>query len=759
MDKVSQPLRVLIVEDNPNDAELVLRELRRAGFNPEWKRVDTEVEFSRGLDPALDIILSDYSMPQFTGLRALELLKGRGLEIPFIIVSGTIGEETAVEAMRSGATDYLLKDRLGRLGQAVEHALEKKRLRDERKRMQEQLLLQSTAVETAGNAVLVTDRRGAILWVNPAFTVLTGYTAKEVLGKTPRVLKSGEHDEAFYRDLWKTILSGETWRGEFTNRRKDGSLFYDEHTISPVRFEGGAITHFIGIMHDVTERRKAAEELNEQVDIINHARDAIIIRNFVDQRITFWNYGAERLYGWSASEAIGRQIGELILANPGEVETNAGVIASTGEFHGEVKQRTKEGKELIVEARASLISTSDGTPRSVLVINTDVTEQKKLETQLLRAQRLESIGTLASGVAHDLNNILAPVLMGAAVLRRTEMPPEDEAILATIEACAQRGADVVKQVLTFARGVEGQRVTINPSHLVEEIIDIAKKTFPKSIQIAGRYPEDLWPIEGDPTQLHQVLLNLFVNARDAMPAGGALTILAENFPVDEHYASMMPGAKTGPHVIFEVKDTGMGITPQNMDKIFDPFFTTKELDYGTGLGLSTAIGIVKSHGGFVSVSSEIGRGTTFKVYLPAKMGALETAKNSTATPLPRAKGELLLVVDDEKPFLQIAQALLEDQGYRVLTAGDGTEALAIFALRKDEIKLVLTDLAMPLMDGVALIRTLQKMKPDVRVIASTGTGGQKQRAHELADLNVCACLTKPYTKNKLLNALQDALNP
>jgi two-component system, cell cycle sensor histidine kinase and response regulator CckA len=636
MDKLPQPLRVLIVEDNPNDAELILLELRRAGFDPDWKRVDTEEEFSSSLDPRLDIILSDYVMPQFSGLRALDALNNSGLEIPFIIVSGTIGEETAVAAMRSGAADYLLKDRLGRLGQAVERALEKKRLRD--------------------------------------------------------------------------------------------------------------------------ERRQADERLREQTQIINEARDAIVIRNFADQKVTFWNYGAERLYGWTAGEAIGRQVGELILVNPGEVENDAKMIASTGEFHGEVKQCNKEGKELIVEVRASLIRNPDGTPRSVVVINTDVTEQKKLEMQLLRAQRLESIGTLASGVAHDLNNILAPIMMGAAVLHRTEMPPEDVAILSTIETCAQRGANVVRQVLTFARGIEGERVTINPSHLVEEIMDIAKKTFPKSIQIARHYPEDLWPIEGDPTQLHQVLLNLFVNARDAMPAGGKLNISSENFPVDEHYASMMPGAKTGPHVIFEVKDTGMGITPQNIEKIFDPFFTTKEFEHGTGLGLSTVIGIVKSHSGFVSVSSEIGRGTTFKVYLPAKVGALEALKKSTATAPPRAKGELLLVVDDEKPFLQVAQALLEGHGYRVLTAGDGTEALAIFAIRKDEIRLVLTDLAMPLMDGVALIRTLQKMKPEVQVIASTGTGGQKHRAHELAELNVHACLMKPYNKNKLLKILHNALN-
>jgi CheY-like chemotaxis protein len=378
--------------------------------------------------------------------------------------------------------------------------------------------------------------------------------------------------------------------------------------------------------------------------------------------------------------------------------------------------------------------------------------------QLLRAQRLESIGTLASGVAHDLNNILAPIMMGAAVLRRSEMAADDEAILSTIETCAQRGADVVKQVLAFARGVEGERVSLNPPHLIEEIVDIAKQTFPKSIRIAGSYPEDLWPVEGDPTQLHQVLLNLSVNARDAMPVGGTLTLSAENFPVDENYAIMTPGAKPGPHVRFEVTDTGMGIPPQNIDKIFDPFFSTKDLGHGTGLGLSSAIGIVKSHGGFIGVYSEIGRGSTFKVYLPARAGERETSKASGAIVLPRARGELLLLVDDEKAILQVARALLEGHGYRVLTAEDATEALAIFALRKDEIKLVLTDLAMPLLDGIALIRTLQRMKPDVRIIASTGRGSQEQHAHELSGLKVRSCLTKPYNKNELLKALHDALN-
>jgi two-component system cell cycle sensor histidine kinase/response regulator CckA len=633
----TQPLRVLIVEDNPNDAELVLRELGHAGFNPDWNRVDTEAEFSASLDSKIDLILSDYSMPQFCGLRALEILKERGLEIPFILVSGTIGEETAVAAIRSGAADYLLKDRLARLGEAVKHALSQKRLQDERK--------------------------------------------------------------------------------------------------------------------------KSEKLLREQADIIDRAHDAIVARDFETDRITIWNTGAERLYGWSASEALGRPLGELIFTGSTDRATLLKLLIAAGEFHGEIKHRARDGREVIVDARVTLVRDDDGTPRSVLGIGTDNTEQKKLEAQLLRAQRLESIGTLASGVAHDLNNILSPILLGTSLLQRTKSSKADSALLSTIEACARRGADIVKQVLTFARGANGERLLLQPAHLINDIAGIAQQTFPKTITVRTRFSESLSPIEGDPTQLHQVLLNLSVNARDAMPAGGTLTLTAENFFVDEHYAKMTPGAKAGPHVLIEVNDTGMGISRDIMDKIFDPFFTTKELGHGTGLGLSTVIGIVRSHGGFLSVCSEVGRGATFKIFLPARANAAEALPERERVSLPKANGELLLIVDDEKAILQVAQALLESHGYQVLTAGDATEALAIFALRKDEIDLVVTDLAMPLMDGVALIRTLQKMEPDVRVIASTGRGGEEQQLHDLAGLKVSACLTKPYSKDKLLTTLHDVLHP
>ena len=757
---MSGPLRVLILEDTPSDVELAVRELRRAGFDPEWECVETEEAFLQKIEDHFDIILSDYSMPQFDGIRALRLVKERGIQVPFILVSGTMGEETAVAAMKEGASDYLLKDRLARLGPAVAQALEQSKLRRER--------------EQAEEASRASEHRFALFMDNlPGFAWIKDEECRYVYANKTlrhRVMKDrewvGKTDEEMWppelsavyqanereviatkapKETIETILQGEERRTALISR-------------FPILNEKGEVAFVCGIGIDVTEQKQAEERLRGQADIINRAHDAIIIRDFETNRITFWNAGAERVYGWTAEEAVGRSIADLLFADPKQIELLSKALGSLGEFRGEIRQITKDKKEVVVEGRATLVRDADGAPRTVLIINTDITEQKKLETQLLRAQRLESIGTLASGVAHDLNNILAPIMMGSAVLRRSKMTPDDEAILDTIEICAQRGGDIVKQVLNFARGAEGERLPLQAEPLIRDVAKIAEETFPKKITVRTNFSMALWAVIGDPTQLHQVLLNLCVNARDAMPAGGTLTLSAENFPVDEHYASMTPGAKPGPHVCFDVTDTGMGIPPQNLEKIFDPFFTTKELGHGTGLGLSSVIGIVKSHGGFMTVYSEIGRGTTFKVYLPAVVDKLERLAETPDTALPPAHGELLLLVDDEKAILQVARALLEGHGYRILTAEDATEALALFAMRKDEIKLVLTDLAMPLMDGVSLIRTLKKMKPDVRVIASTARGGLEQHADELESLKVGPCLIKPYNKNKLLKTLHEALN-
>ncbi len=393
----------------------------------------------------------------------------------------------------------------------------------------------------------------------------------------------------------------------------------------------------------------------------------------------------------------------------------------------------------------------------MLAINTDITERKKLEQQFLRAQRLESIGTLAGGIAHDLNNLLAPITMGVDLLKLFDPPPRSLPVIENIERSARRGTELVKQVLSFARGVEGARVTLQVRHILTEVESIATNTFPKNITVETRVPRDLWPVLADPTQLNQVVMNLCVNARDAMPAGGRLELAAGNAELDAQYAAMNRGMAPGRYVVIQVTDTGTGMPKEIIDRIFEPFFTTKELGKGTGLGLSTALGIVRSHGGFVNVYSEVGRGSTFKVYLPAhEAGEGPVADHHGVGPLPRGNGELILVVDDEASVLDITKQTLLAFGYRVVSAEDGAQAISCYALQRDEIALVLTDMMMPVMDGATLILALQRINPRVRIIAASGLKAN-QDVVRASSAGVKHFLPKPYSADVLLQLINQVL--
>jgi len=536
---------------------------------------------------------------------------------------------------------------------------------------------------------------------------------------------------------------------------RDGSVLHVESTWHEISFDGREAVLVLSI--DRTAQQRAEERNREQAKLLNLASDAIIVRD-LDQRLLFWNQGAERLYGWTTEEAEGAKTLDLFVTEKLQVMEAEVELLRKGVWSGQLTHKSKEGREVIVNSRWTLVRNEAGEPQSVLVIDTDITETKKLESQFLRAQRLESIGTLASGIAHDLNNILSPILMAVSILRRSLANPDDEKMLNIIESSAERGAGIVKQVLTFARGAEGERVLLQPKHLVSELSKIMAQTFPRNIDIQTNLPTDLWTVLGDATQLHQVLLNLCVNARDSMGnEGGTLTVAAENLAIDPHFASMNPGAQLGWHVALRVSDTGSGMSPETMDKIFDPFFTTKEVGKGTGLGLATVIGIVKGHGGFLTVQSEIGTGTTFSVFLPASRDA-EVAKKEEEAAVADGNGELILVVDDEAPIREALVGTLGAHGYRAYTAEDGTDALALYFQRKGEISVVLTDLAMGQMDGIALVRALRKIDPGVRVIVSSGHF-QKENMTILNGLGVKVLLEKPYTADKLLRAVRKVLEP
>jgi PAS domain S-box-containing protein len=1025
-------IRVLIAEDNPADAELVLRELRRAEFDPQWHRVETEADYRRSLRPDLDLILSDFEMPEFNGLRALELLKESGYEIPFIMVSGTIGEETSVVAIKKGAADYLMKDRLTRLGMAVSHALEEARLRrhslETEKALSESQGRFRVLFDVAEDAMF-TIHHELFVDCNIRGLALFGLPREQIVGR-PVFLNAvstqldGRDSEEKARELFQSAESGAPQSFEWILNRPDGKLVYCDVGLS--RFEQGdkvyiqaiarditewkraekvlrgvssqatglqrrrtlqefgiilalcamvffigyfsglsdiafqylqshnsgdgkrmdetmvtlvffclamlvfsyrrwresraetfsqkQISHAMGILHnemeakvqqrtsevvkvnealrievterkvaedavstiansmaaaqriahigswemglsnltelnantlhwsheifriagyepgevevsnelffrlvpaqehvriqeavksaiaqrmpyslvhrlirpsgeertvhelahvimdeknrplkligttqDITERKKADFQIAEQAALLDKAQDAIVTAD-LETKIQFWNKGAERMYGWSKEEATGKKIIELIAADPELIEDTMPALLEKGDDTNEVEHLTKDGRRLTVEARRTLIRDDDGKPQSLLAIYTDVTGKKKIEAQFMRAQRMESIGTLAGGIAHDLNNILAPIMMSIDLLKSDTDSPQTKEILETIETSAKRGADIVRQVLSFARGIESERIEIQPKHILKDLEHIIKDTFPKNVRMQFSVPNDTWTIWGDPTQVHQILLNLCVNARDAMPNGGTLTLGVENSVLDEHYAAMNTETKAGRYVNISVTDSGTGVLPAIRDKIFEPFFTTKDLSKGTGLGLSTVASIVKSHHGIIEVCSEIGKGTTFKVYLPAMEFSPNGRKEQPEqTSLPRGRGETVLVVDDEASILAITSQTLKAFGYRVLTATDGADAVAVYAQHPKEVTLVLTDMNMPVMDGPSVIRALKRMNPALKIVAASGLNANGGMTNT-SEIKVPYFLTKPYTAATLLKTLRQALD-
>ncbi len=504
-------------------------------------------------------------------------------------------------------------------------------------------------------------------------------------------------------------------------------------------------------------RKRAEEKIVEQAALLDKSQDAIVVID-LDGRCTFWNRCAERLYERTAQDVHGYAVDALICPDRAYFESARSAVMTHGEWRDEECQILRGAEAITVESQWTLVPGDNGAPKSILIVNTDVSERKKIESQFLRTQRIESIGTLAGGIAHDLNNVLAPILMSVEILRQKLADEQSQRMLSMLEATAKRGAGMVKQLLTFARGVDGERILLQPRHLIKEINKIITETFPKTIKFKSKIGDGLWTIKGDATQLHQVLVNLAVNARDAMLDGGQISLTAENAVIDAQHPAAGDGIKAGSYVLIKVSDTGTGIPAEILDKIFEPFFTTKPVGKGTGLGLSTVLGIVKSHGGFLQVETEANRGTTFLIYLPASDAGETAGDEAVLHSLPVGQGEVVLVVDDEPAVLAMLRETLESFGYRVLTAADGTEAVAIYTAQRREIKLVLTDMLMPHMDGPATIRVLRRIDPSLKIIAASGLM-DNERLRETTGEEGIPLLSKPYTAERLLVTVSQMLQP
>ncbi|MEH2194693.1 MAG: PAS domain S-box protein [Nostoc sp.] len=472
-------------------------------------------------------------------------------------------------------------------------------------------------IDAEPECIKLIARDGILLEINAEGLAMMEVESADVLiGKPIDAVIVPEYRAAF-ANFHKSICQGNKGTLEFEIVGFKGTRRYMETHAVPLRNESDGTFIHLALMRDITQQKQAEQKIREQGLLLDVSTEGILVRNIHNQ-ILFWNQGAERLYGWKAEEVVGKNVLQLLYKDISpQLEDAYLKVMNTGEWRGELHQLTREGKVIIVESRWILIRDDNGQPKSILSVNIEITQQKQLEAQLLRSQRLESIGTLAGGIVHDLNNILSPILMSVQLLQKKLPDSQSQQILQTLENNVKRGANLLKQVLSFARGIEGKRTIVQIQPLMAEIEQIIAQTFPKSIIFQADIAKNLWYIRGDITQVHQVLINLVVNARDAMPNGGILRIAAENMVIGEHSAQINIDGKVGSYVAIVVTDTGMGMSSEVQKRIFEPFFTTKEVGKGTGLGLSTALGIVKNHGGFVNVYSQVGRGTQFTVYLPA----------------------------------------------------------------------------------------------------------------------------------------------
>ncbi|MFN6568268.1 PAS domain S-box protein [Dendronalium sp. ChiSLP03b] len=566
------------------------------------------------------------------------------------------------------------------------------------------------------------------------------------MGATDKHLSQWIH---YYRQAERTQSPV---RFEYSFDTPQGQIWLSA-TVSPIAISSSKHPKFAYIVEDISQRKQAEHQIREQAALLDITTDAIVVQD-LSNKILFWNKSAENIYGWKAEEAINKNANQLFYSKalPQYREIYNSVLKN-GSWRGELQKISKSRTEITVESRWTLVLDEHSQAKSILVVDTDITQKKQLEKQFLRTQRMESIGTLASGIAHDLNNVLSPIVMSVQLLKNKCSDRNTQQILSIVESNAKRGANLVKQVLSFVRGIEGDRTVLQIKHLILEMQQIVQQTFPKTIVITTEIQTDLFSVCGDSTQLHQVLMNLCLNARDAMPDGGNLSITAENIFIDKNYTIMHLDAQVGTYIVLTISDTGLGIKNELLDKIFEPFFTTKQFSNGTGLGLSTVLGIIKGHGGFITVSSCVGKGTKFKVYLPAVH--TDTNQSLENIEMPTGYGEWILVVDDEAAIREITTSL-ENHNYKTINASDGVEAMAIYAQHQDKISAAIIDTIVPNMDGATTICALQNINPQLPIIAVSGLATSEQIPINQAS-GYIAFLPKPYTVQELLRLLHTVL--
>jgi PAS domain S-box-containing protein len=799
------PLRLLVVEDSDVDTLLLLRELQRAGYDIAHHRVDNAAAMTAALDRQhWDIVLGDYSMPAFSGTAALKLLRDRDPEVPFILVSGTIPEGIALEALRAGAQDYVTKGELQRLGPAVERELRDAEVRRERGRAQQALLERARLSELTGDVgvalacgveldetlqtcaealVRHLDAVVARIWtVDDAtdrshlrasaghFTPENGGRGSGPVGRYVKLIARGRRPHVSNEVGSDPVLSDEAWAARqgivafagyplIVQDRVAGVLAMfarqslSDSTLKTLAGVADALAVGIGRQHAEEARRETEERFTKifRANPVGIAISTLDTGTFLDANDAFL-----RTMGCTLQEVVGRSAVDLALWPDPAARARLLELLRAGPVHDhDVPLRALDGTPR--EVRLSLEHIEIGGETYLLSMVHDVTKKKMLERQLRQAQRLEVAGRLAGGVAHDFNNLLTVITSNGDLLLE-EMDQDDprREDVVEIRHAARRAADLTRQLLAFSRQQVLQPKVLDLNTIILGAEKMLERLIREDIQLNTMLASDLRFAMADPGQVEQIIVNLAVNARDAMPAGGLLTIETVNADVDESFVETHPGARAGSYVMLAVSDTGIGMDGQTQARMFEPFFTTKEVGKGAGLGLPTVYGIVQQSGGFISVYSEPGRGTSVKVHFPsAKDGLAPAAHGIDVVDVPRGT-ETVLLVEDDAAVRSVTRRVLEGQGYAVLDASDGATALHLAAHHRGPIHLLLTDVVMPVMGGPEVAQRLAQLRPDTRVLYASGYPDHAIVKNGILNPGI-AYIQKPFTVGELMRKVRDVL--
>jgi PAS domain S-box-containing protein len=745
-------LHALIVEDSENDAYLLLRNLERSDYRIVHERVETAQALGAALDrESWDILFCDFTMPRFSGQHALAIVKERDLDLPFIFVSGTLGEDLAVQAMKEGAHDYVMKNNLARLIPAMERELREANVRRLRRKAEEDMRISEYKYrhlfESLGDAAFLIDTAtGRIIDTNPQAEVLLGRPRAGILGMKENQLYAPQKGVGAMPALASA-------RGGFesTVLQKNGGIVPVYVSVSNLELYDRRF--FLALFHDITERKRSEQKIQEQANLLELAHDAIFVRS-LDEKIQYWNKGAEQLYGWSAEEVVNDDLGKMAHEDRNSFDKAKGILLEEGRWSGEVRKRTKDRRETVVASSWTLVRDGEGNPSSILVIDTDITEKKQMEVQFLRAQRLEVIGSLATGIAHDLNNILQVIITNLDLANSA--PAFDERLPKYLDD-ASRGVDratnLARRLLAFSKcGVP-----------MKQALDIADILIPAVLlALSGSklkplfaFQPDLYPVIGDPIQLTQVIENVVINACEAAAHAGKLLVRAENMDERILSSSDLP---IGRYLRIEIEDRDGGISEEIRNRIFEVSFTAKPR--GSRLGPATVKSIVHEHGGSITIKSLVGRGTIVSLLLPAAAHRLEPPAASLDSPLVETTGRIL-VIDDDEMILSVIESMLNTLGYKCAVAKDGVEGCDTYVRAKAEgnpFSAVLLDATIPNgLAGEEALKFLLQADPDARAILCSGYT-DTDLFKEAEQLGFRAVLAKPFSISEFVSVFNKVLS-